>query len=475
MHAAGSSADRGPWGAHARGTLVWVLLGALLVFGLVSPVSASHDPPVATLSDTLESALAAHPDVAQARYDLRKAELELAAARAKVSLPSVQLGLSPFTLAQGADFPGTTQGSVGLSLGLTTGTSLSFELNPTYRWATEELSFSWRLSLSQRYDPARPTPSEARALSEAEAKLTAAQQDLDQAREGVVLAVLQSYASLLSSQSALADNTRNLARAQDTLAAVEAEVEAGQTGELQRLEAEIALRDAEIAARKRAVSHATALEDLARTIGVALPIELAPSGNIGPELLERTDELLAWEVPPEVLARSRGVQSARDAVKAATERLRALQVAAWPVPSVGLSWTDTGWRVSLNLSVSLFMPDRGAQRQVAQAELDLAQDRLTSAWREAERSLAQARSTLEDAREALIIHEMQREKLALERRAAEIRRDAGLVGPADWEAFLLREERFEHEYEQRLFSLLQAYLRYRRALGLELNWEGMVR
>gem|GEM_PF-6290426 len=470
MHVAGSSADRNARGAHAMGTLV-----ALLVLGLVCPALASHDAPVATLGDTLELSLVAHPDVAQAVFDLRKAELELAAARAKVSLPTVQLGLSPFTLAQGADFPGTTQGSVGLSLGLTTGTNLSFELSPSYRWATEELSYSWRLSLSQRYDPARPTPSEARAVSEAEAKMATAQQDLEQAREGVVLAVLHSYANLLSSQSALADSTRSLSRAQERLAAVEAEVEAGEAGELQRLEAEIALREAEIAAHKRAVSHAAALEDLARTIGLALPSELAPRGNIAPELLEHTDELLAWDIPAEALARSRGVQSARDAAKTAEERLRALQVAAWPVPSLGLSWTDTGWRVSLNLSVSLFTPDRGVQRQIAQAELDLAQDRLASAWREAERSLAQARSSLEEAREALIIQEMEREKLALERRAAEIRREAGLVGPADWEAFLLREERFEFEFEQHLFSLLQAYLRYQRALGLELNWEGMVR
>jgi len=475
MYVAGSSAGQGPRRTQAVVMLVWMALAALLALGPVCPAAASHDGPVVTLRDTLELALAAHPDVAQAHHDLRKAELELAAARAKVSLPSVQLGLSPFTLAQGADFPGTTQGSVGLSLGLTTGTSLSFELSPTYRWATEELSFSWRLSLSQRYDPARPTPSEARALTEAEAKVAAAQQDLEQARESVVLAVLQSYASLLSSQLALDDSTRSLARAQDRLAAVEAEVEAGQAGELQRLEAEIALREAEIAARKRAASHATALEELARTIGLALPLELVPRENIAPELLERVDELLTWEVPAEVLARSRSVQSASDAVRAAEERLRTLQVAAWPVPSVGLSWTDTGWRVSLNLSVSLFAPDRDVQRQIAQAELDLVQDRLTSAWREAERSLAQTRSTLEDAREALIIQEMEREKLALERRAAEIRREAGLVGPADWEAFLLREERFEFEYEQRLFSLLQAYLRYRRALGLELDWEGMVR
>lgn len=455
----------------ALGFAMVVLLGLRL--GM--PALASQGTHVLTLRDALEIALSAHPDVVQAAYDLRKAELDLVGVRAQVTLPSIQVDLRPFTLAEGESFPGTTQGSIGFSLGLTTGTSLGLELSPRYNWAAEEFSFSWKVSLSQRYDPARPIPSEARALTDAEAKVASGRLALAQARENVLLSLVQSYGNLLSSEVTVADAQRSLARARDALAAVGADVAAGQAGQLQLLEAEIALRDAEITVRKRGAAHTSAFEEFARSVGLNGPVELQRTGNISEELLQRVDELLARAIPREALAMASAVRAANDAVTTAEEKLWAVQAAGWPVPSASLTWSEGGWRVGFSLSLSLFAPDRRAQKDIAQAELELARDRLASAWQEAERSILQAKSALEEAREAVAIMGLEREKLILERAAAELRQGAGLIGPADWEAFVLREERFETDYEQRLFSLLQAYLRYQRALGLELDWEGMIR
>ncbi len=450
-----------------------VLIVVWLVVGTTAPVGGWAT--TLTLADAVARGLASHPDIVKASHDVRKAELELAAALARVTLPSAQLELRPFTLAQGADFPGTTQGSLVLGVGLATGTNLSLELNPSYTWSVGDLSLSWRLSVSQRYDPTRPTPSAARSITDAEAQVATAQTAQVEAREDAVLSIIQSYASMLASATSLAEAHRSLVRAESTLVTVKADMADGQASKLQRLDAEIALRDAEIAVRKRATSHASAIEQFSRTVCLEGPIELERSGNVSPELLLHVESLLARDIPELALARSSAVRNATEAVATAEDRIRSLQVGGWPVPLVSVTWSEGGWRVALSMSVSLFAPDRAAQRDLAQAELELAHDRLASAWGDAERTILQARGNLEQASEAVAVMKMEREKLALERAATEIRLEAGLLGPSDWESFLGREERFESDHEQLLLSLLQAYFRYQQALGVALDPEGMMR
>lgn len=443
-----------------------------LIAGAVAALTGWTAP--LTLPDAIAAGLASHPDIARASHDLRKAELELRAAQARVTLPSVQLELRPFTLGQGSPFPGTTQGSLSFGLGLTTGTNLSLVLNPSYVWDVGDINLNWSFSVSQRFDPVRPTASEARSIMDAYTQLARSAAASAETRADVVLGIVESYTSILASEAALAERQRTLERAERTLAAVQEDMAEGQAGELQRLDAEIAVRDAQIALRRRATSHTAALEQFTRSIGLAGASELTGLGNVAPALFDETEVLLAHEISNDSLARSTTVHSAKDAVSAAEDRLRSMALSAWPIPSVSLTWSDGTWRIGFSLSSALFSPDRAMQREIAKAELERAQDRLSAAWDEAERFILQARAHLEEAHEAVLLMELESEKLTLERAAAEIRLEAGLIGPTDWDTFLRKEERFASDYEQSLLRLLQAYLRYQRALGNELDWEEMV-
>lgn len=445
--------------------LVFVCLLAAWGVGLAAPQTSSL-----TLREAIELALVAHPDVQEAELGLESARLELRAARAKASLPSINFQLSPLSLSSQTGFPGIAKGTLALGLSLPTGTDLSLDLSPSLDWSNRTLSLSWGVSLAHRYDPAQPEP-EVRMREE---KVEAAEAALAQARDAVVLEVVGEFAGVLSAQRAVAQAEGTLLRAQDHLEKVEADLAAGLAGELDRLDAELNLREAEVALRKRQSELAGAREDFQGMLGLEGYYELVPPELALGELCSRAEGLLAQGVPEEAISKSAAVRAAEENLRAAEENLRAAQAIGKPAPAVSFRWGNEGWQFGISLGFSLFSPGRAEGIELAQAELSLAQANLQAAQAEARRAIDRAAATLREDRENLEILELEREKLALEDRVTEMKLEADVIGWAEWEEFLVRKEGFQGEWEQAAFEFALAYLGYRDALGLPLSWEEIV-
>ena len=446
--------------------IVW----CLLVSWVGGTALAAAQTPSFTLNQAIETALLHHPVVREAELNLWAAQLKLEAARASALLPQLGLLFQPLSLSSQGIFPGRAKATLSAGFTLPTGTGLSFNLSPSLDYATSTWTFSYGLDLSQRFGVTQ-SDGESEALQEKERALSQAEAALERAKDEVVLKVIEQFGKLLSGQVAVASAEETLAQRQTQSIEIEAKVGTGQAGDLQRLEAELALKKAEIAFRKRKAEDTTAQAKFKIQLGIEGPYEVLPPQLSGEKIKTMAKALLAMEIPPQVIHEAEVVTKARVAVEAAERELQDARVAALPAVSLAASWTSEGWQVGVTMKFDLFSPRHSFQVKLAQVALELAQERLKVAQQEARMAILNQRTDLRQAVEEFERLQLEKEKWALEETIMQKKLEAEVISTDEWTAFHMKKGAFESDQKQGAFDLVLVSLRYRQVLGLKLNWE----
>ncbi|MCR4391615.1 MAG: TolC family protein [Candidatus Acetothermia bacterium] len=443
---------------------------AVVCLGVWSGALSAPQPSPLTLGQAITLALGNSSEVWEAELNLTMAQLELAAA--KVFLPQVRFQVQPFSLSPRDGFPGTAQGQLSMELAPFRGADLSFSLSPAFNWATGTLSMSWELSFSYRYDPvAALSPNQVELREES---VRSAEDALEQTKNKVALEVIGRFSELLAKEAAVALAEAKLSTAQARLAGVTERVKAGLAGALDRLEAELAVKEAEITFRKRSSEYALARGEFKALLGIEGEYELVPPELSVDEILARAKELLALDIPWEAVQANGNVQRAQDALDNAERQLRATQAAALPVVSLSAGLrpgNEMEWGIGLTFLFNLFSPERPSQLKLAQASVELAQARLEVAEQEAMKAIWNQKTALQQALEDLELLQLEEAKWDLEETIMREKLEADVISVDEWEDFQLRKRGFERDREQRVFNLVLAYLRHRQILGLKVGWE----
>ena len=213
-----------------RGLSFSFVVACLLVSWITAAALASPQTPSFTLHQAIEMALTHHPAVRVAKLNLRAAHLELEAARAQGTLPKIGFKLQPFTLSSGAGFPGSGTGELTFAFTLPTGTALSASIAPSLDYSTQVWTFSWGLSLAQRFNPIQQDKVTA-DLQQKVRVLDQAKVALMQAKDTVVLEVVEKFGHLIAGRTALELAKEAQTQVQARLTEVDAEVAAGQASE----------------------------------------------------------------------------------------------------------------------------------------------------------------------------------------------------------------------------------------------------
>lgn len=446
--------------------LVVVLIGMAVFL----PLGARELP----LGEAVALALSRHPDVRQAELQLRLAELQLEAARAKISLPSLSFTLTPPGLTPTG--LSTAQGKLGASLSLPWGTSSQLSAGLGVGWEGEAWDISgWSVSGSLTLDLADPTAaaSELEALEEA---VQEAREALEETRNAKVLEVISAYMELLSLKAQLDQAQAAQEEAQKELEEMQESVAAGLAGELDLLQARLAVLDAQITLEERAASFDAQKARFIQSLGVEEDVELVPLDLPAEELKAAAEELLSKdELLIAAVDLASGVRTASKQVEEAQQALKKARSAGLPTFTVEAGWSEGGVRLGWEIAFDLFSPDRGKTVEIAQERLALAQVNLEAARQNAAQSIHDRRTALQAALRELERLPLEEEKWALEEQVMRAKHEAGTISDEDWQDFLEEMDAFRLEAEERVADLLVAYLNYRNVLGLSLDWEGWLR
>ena len=451
---------------------LWV--GIFLLIPCIGFAESNPGPVELPLDEAIGLALEHHSDVRQAELELQIAQIELEAAWARSTVPSIGLQVNPPDLSTGGlaeDIQGTF--GVGVSLPWGAQTNLSADLRLGWNRATGEWSNpGWGIAYAQQLDLAQLDAGSQELIAKRQA-VTDAQSALGRARNTIVLDTIEAYSDLLSAKALFIQAQANLKQAEADLARMQEQVGAGIKGEASLLEAELAVLDAQIMLEQVETIYATDKETFGRvTLGIREEFELVafalPLSLLTQAAAER---VIGAEIPQAAITDAPEVQAAQQRVADAKEALRAANVDALPELSIEAGIDEAGWKVSWGVSFDLFEPDRFLEIDIAEANLDLAEVQLESAQERVRNSILNQQTALGQSLEDLGRLPLEEEKWTLEEQVMQAKREAGAISEQDWEEFLEGKQTFDLTKDERVTSLLLAYLAYRDGIGLELEWE----
>ncbi len=453
-----------------------VLLCIGMLAGMSLVVAGQSAPGVVqrTVQEAIALGLEHYPDVRQAELGLQLAELELAAARAKAMIPSVDLKVSPPSLSTGG-FSGNVVGGFSLQLPLPWGTSSLVSAGLDLAWdpLTGEWDEStWEVSFSQSLDFSQPSAGSKDLVAKEEA-VEDARAALETARNSVVRMTVETYGNLLEEQALLSQAEADVAQAEANLKQQQELVKAGLAGESSLVQARLNLLDVEITQSERQSTYAADKASFGRQVlGMDGDYTLVSFQPPVEALKKAASSLLA---EPDLLASAVGeaseVKTAKRTIEDAKETLQAARLAALPSLSFKAGVTDQGWQLGVNLVFSLFSPTRGLDVKIAETNLAMAEDKLAAAQEEVRDRLLTQQAALRAALARLDRLPMEQEKWTLDETVTRAKWEAGSLSDEDWQTFLEEKRAFLADADQRGITLLVAFLACRDGLGLELNVE----
>jgi len=426
------------------------------------------------LDEAIVLALEHHSDVLQAELELRIAELQLEAAWARSTVPSIGLQVNPPDLSA-AGFAEDIQGTIGVGISLPWGTQTSLLADLRLGWnraAGEWSNPGWGIAYSQRLDLAQLDAGSEELIAKKQA-VTDAEAALEQARNTIVLDTIEAYSGLLSAKALLDQALADLNQAEVDLDRMKEQLEAGIKGEASLLEAELAVLDAQITLEQAEATYTTDKNTFGRvTLGSKEdfePIAFAlPLGDLSQVAVEM---VIGAEIPEAAITDAPEVQAALERVADAKDALRAAHVEALPELTIQAGIDETGWKVSWGISFDLFEPDRFLEVDIAGANLDLAEAQLEDTQERVRNKILSQQAALGQSLEDLKRLPLEEAKWMLEEQVMQTKREAGAISEQDWEEFLEGKQTFDLTKDERVTSLLLAYLAYRDGLGLGLEWE----
>ncbi len=457
-------------------TIVTSLL-ILVCFSLLSPLpvvgsNSSSEVEELTIGKTIPLALSNRTEVNQAKLRLERAELQLKAAKEETTFPSVQINLdSPRWTSDG--LTGGITGSAEATLSTNLGTKSSISANLTGSWYTDgELDYSWGLNLSQNLDFSESN-SVQEGLEERRKSVREARSNLEEVKQSTVLTTIEKYTQLVQEKRELNQAEADLEDAQENLEKVKGLVEKGVKGETALMEARVKLLDSRIEVDKKSSSFSSDKESFGRTfldtekgfkvISPEFPLE---------ELKPRTSSLLEKdELVEQALEKSSEIEQAREEVEEAEENLRKKKREVFPAFSLEAGVGSDGISAGFSISFDLFSPSHTEEVEIAKKDLSLTQRNLKATKHTVREKILGARTSLKEALNNLKKLSTEREKWNLEEKVKKEKYEAGALSDNDWEEFQEELEQFRIEAQSRRTELLQAYLKYRKRLGLELNWK----
>jgi outer membrane protein TolC len=415
--------------------------------------------------------------IKEAQLNLKVAQLQLEAAQVTSAVPSISLNLTPPILSQ-AGFSGGLQGTLGAALSLPWGTKTNLSADLGLQWdegGTGVTPISWGLSFSQQLDLSQlknPTST----LASKRSALLDAQWAWTQAQQSVVITTLREYGGLLSDKVSVEQAQASLKSAQDQLSVVQSQVKAGQASQSALLDARLGVLEAQIALSKSHRSYITDKASFAREmLGTQSDFDPQSLALALDRLQTASHTILANEtIPDSAIANTSQVRNAQDAVSNAEDTLTSAKMSALPTLSVQANAGSDGWKIGVGIAFDLFAPDRQINVQIAQAQLDLAQERLAAAQDSVRNTILSERATLENALQSVEQIKVEEQKWSLEETVNQTKLKAGLLSAEDWDSFQAQKTAFLATVEQTKTSLLVAYLTYCNSLGVQANWEDWI-
>jgi outer membrane protein TolC len=198
---------------------------------------------------------------------------------------------------------------------------------------------------------------------------------------------------------------------------------------------------------------------------------LAPLDLSLDAILTAAHELLLVEIPDSAVSGAAAVISAQQGVGDAEALLREARGDGLPMLSVDAKVNASEWKVGVGVSLNLFAPCRSVDIRIADASLAVAKERLDSAQKTARNRILDLRASLLASIRGGESLTLETEKWQLEGQVMTARHDAGTLSDSDWITFLEEKGGFTLDAASRAASLLAAYLSYRSALGMEIQWE----
>jgi len=461
-----------------RKPLRYFWIGAVLLIPWFGSAGSLSDSLELTLNQAISVALEQHSDVRKGALDLQLAELELEAAWARATIPSVELQIKPPHLAFDG-FSGELQGSLafGLSLPWGTDSQLSGSLGVAWdslngRWQLPD----WAIVFSQKLDFSRLDA----GSEELETKQQAVEDEqlaLEKTRNAVVLEIMEAYTNLLTEEARLDQAERDLDQAQATMTQAEELVEEGLKGETSLLEARLDVLDAQIAFDERQSSYATQKESFVRAmLGINEEVELVPLELPVERLKTAAIELLNQEdFVTTAIFQASDVQKAQRRVEEAKETLQTTRLAVLPDLRFEAGLDEQGLRVGWTIAFDLFSPDRRQAIDIAETNLALAEAQIEAARKQVKDRILNQQATLRQAINNLERLPLEQEKWMLEKKVKQAKYEAGTLSAEDWKAFQEDKEAFDVTADDRVASLLLSYLAYRDIFGMDLDWEDWLR
>jgi outer membrane protein TolC len=314
------------------------------------------------------------------------------------------------------------------------------------------------------------------ALSEIERKKDAvadSEANLADTRTAVILETIGTYCQLLSDEDAVLQAELKLEQANDELASVDALVEEGIKGASALNQARLDALDAEIKMDRLRTAYEQDLDTFAReALGTTEPIELSPFELPVDALREAVETLVGNEdLIDAAVAASAAVRSAQQSVEDAGDDLASTLREILPDLSIEAGYTNGTWALGGSIEFDFFSPERGHKIEIARTNLALAEEKLAGAETQQRNALLNQRASLAESLRDLDRLALEEEKWALEEQVMTVKYEVGSIGDADWKQYVESRDAFVLEANQREASLLLAYLNYRDAIGLELDWE----
>ncbi len=461
-------------------TITALVLVLVLSAGIPSLIATAQSDTANGLSidQAINQALKHSSDIKEAALSLEIAKLQLKAAQATSYVPSISLNLTPPSFSEDG-FTGGVKGTLGTQVSLPWGTSSNLSANVGLGLNPEKAGLdllSWGLSFSQQLDLSE-SASASSDLEEKEAALADAQWAWKEAKENVIVTVVQQFANLLSDKMAQQQAQAALKTAQDQLSKVQTQADSGQASQSDLLEAQLSLFSAQIKLQQSEQTYATDKAAFQREmLGSEQDYDPLPVDLPLAKLQSASSELLTQKViPAEAIANASNVRSAQEAVETAKEALLSAQLDALPSLSLQANVDQDGWKIGFGVSFALFSPNRAINTTIAQTQLELAQERLSAAQESARNDILSQRSTLRTALQNVEQINLQGKKWSLEETINRSKLDAGLLSTADWDSFQADKDAFYQTVAETKLALVVAYLNYCNGIGVSVNWEDWLR
>jgi len=452
------------------GKMTWIL--ALTGLLAASIGTSGAELRTITAPEAIRLAIQNDSGLRLANLNLTLARLRLEAARNAAFLPSISLSIVPPELT-GSGLSQDIGAALAASLPLPWGQgSLKASVGLSYSTATSEFAIpTWQLSLSDLLDLANPADSLS-SIHASERAVATAERSLDETEKELIVLTLQAYRDLLAKAKQAEQRQQSVARLHAELGQVQQLAAQGYKGVQDVNEAKLLSLDAQVQAENSAATYASDLEAFCReTLGISESCELAPLDLSLSAILTAAHELLLVEVPDSAVTGAAAVISAQQGVGDAEAVLREARGDILPTLSVDAKVNASEWKVGVGVSLNLFAPSRSVDIRIADASLALAKERLDSAQETTRNQILDLRASLLTSIRSGESLTLETEKWQLEGQVMTARHDAGTLSDSDWATFLEEKDGFTLDAAGRAASLLAAYLNYRSALGMEIQWE----